>query len=64
MYIVYIHTLGAKTFSGINFRVFRIFQSFSRKFLSLEILNYQKTVFPREIMDILKRETRKFFQNS
>ena len=36
-------------FRGRNFRVFRVFQSFSRKFLPLEILNHQN-VFPREIM--------------
>ena len=58
-------TLRAETFVGINFHVFRVFWSFSPKFLPLEILNLQNAkVFPRKIMDIfLKRETRKFFQN-
>ena len=48
-------TLGAETFAGINFRVFRVFWSFSRKFLPLEILNRQNAkVFSREIMDIFQ----------
>ena len=37
-----IDTLRAETFAGINIHVFRVFQSFSRKFLPLEILNHQQ----------------------
>ena len=44
------NTYISKYFKGIDFRVF---QSFSRKFLPLEILNHQNAkVFPREIMDM------------
>ena len=53
-------TLRAETFAGIKFRVFRVFWSFSRKFLPLEIINHQNAkVFSREITNIF--QTRKFF---
>ena len=44
-------TLRAETFAGINFRViFRVFWSFLRKFLPLEIINHQNAnVFSRII---------------
>ena len=53
-------TLRAETFAGVEFRVFRVFWSFSRKFLPLEIINHQNAkVFSCEITNIF--QTRKFF---
>ena len=53
-------TLRAETFAGIKFRVFRVFWSFSRKFLPLKNINHQNAkVFSREITNIF--QTRKFF---
>ena len=55
-------TLRTDTFAGINFRVFYVFWSFSRKFLPLGILNHQNVkVFHAKSWIFLKRETRKFF---
>ena len=54
------NTLRAGTFAGIKFRVFRVFWSFSRKFLPMEIINHQNAkVFSHEITNIFQR--RKFF---
>ena len=50
-------TLRTETFAGIKFRVF---WSFSRKFLPLKIINHQNAkVFSREITNIF--QTRQFF---
>ena len=50
--------LRAETFAGIKFRVFRVFWSFSRKFLPSEIINHQNAkIFSREITNIF--QTRK-----
>ena len=50
-----LHTLTAETFAGRNFRVFRVFGPFSRKFMPLEISKQQNAkVFSREIIDNFK----------
>ena len=62
-------TLRAETFAGRNFRVFRVFGPFSRKFMPLEISKQQNAkVFSREIIDNFKNakvfssEKKLFFQ--
>ena len=48
-------TLKAETFAGRNFRVFRVFGPFSRKFMPLEIPKQPNAkVFSREIIDFFK----------
>ena len=48
-------TLRAETFAGRNFRVFRVFGPFSRKFMPLEISKQQNAkVFSGEIIDNFK----------
>ena len=56
-------------FKGRNFRVFRVFVTFSRKFMPLEISKQQNAkVFSREITDnfknakVFSREKKLFFQ--
>ena len=63
------NTLRAETFAGRNFRVFRVFGPFSRKFMPLEISKQQNAkVFSREIIDnfknakVFSREKKLFFQ--
>ena len=54
------HTLRAETFAGRNFRVFREFRPFSRKFMPLKISNPRNAkVFSAKLWIILK--TRKLF---
>ena len=48
-------TLRAKTFAGRNFRVFRVFSPFSRKFMPLEISKQQNA-------KVFSREKKLFFQ--
>ena len=62
-------TLRAETFAGRNFRVFRVFGPFSRKFMPLEISKQQNAeVFSREIIDnfknakVFSHEKKLFFQ--
>ena len=48
-------TLRAEAFEGRNFRVFRVFGLFSRKFMPLEISKQQNAkVFSHEIIDKFK----------
>ena len=56
-------------FKGRNFRVFRVFGPFSRKFMALKISKQQNAkVFSREIIDnfknakVFSREKKLFFQ--
>ena len=61
-------TLRVETFAGRNFRVFRVFGPFSRRFMPLEISKQQNAkVFSREIIDnfkhakVFSREKKPFF---
>ena len=54
-YYQFMYTLRTETFAGRNFRVFRVFGPFSRKFMPLEISKQQNAkVFSREIIDNFK----------
>ena len=54
-FYVQTNTLKAETFAGRNFRVFRVFGPFSRKFMPLEIPKQPNAkVFSREIIDFFK----------
>ena len=47
---------GIYILAGINFHVFRVFQSFSRKFLPLEILNPQNAKVFSKLIKLVKKK--------